>query len=249
MPRYPAATWRGPIPNQGGYISNPRLGVFHIMEGTLSGTDSWFHNPAANSSAHFGIGKDGTVLQWVDTNTVAWHCSSYNAVAIGLEHEGFTGDTLTTAQVAADQALVLWLHDVCGIVLSCPPSPTNGWVTHGSLGDAGGNHPSCPGAPIAAQMLDIVTGTSTIPPPTARRALNMIASTSTGNGYWTVSHDGAVGAFGDASYHGGGFSPDIMVGECVGICGKGTDGYWLFAADGGVFAFGSAEYYGRPDRF
>jgi hypothetical protein len=58
-----------------------------------------------------------------------------------------------------------------------------------------------------------------------------------------------VGAFGDAQYKGGGFDPDIVTGECVGIAGKGNDGYWLYASDGGVFAFGSAQYMGRPDRF
>jgi hypothetical protein len=63
-----------------------------------------------------------------------------------------------------------------------------------------------------------------------------------------VSSDGAVGAFGDAEYRGGGFDPDVITGEVIGIAGRGTDGYWLFASDGGVLAFGSAEFYGRPDR-
>jgi hypothetical protein len=76
----------------------------------------------------------------------------------------------------------------------------------------------------------------------------MIASTDTGNGYWTVTHDGAVGAFGDAQYHGGGFSPDVVTGEIIGIAGKGNSGYWLFASDGGILAFGDAEFLGRPDR-
>jgi hypothetical protein len=78
---------------------------------------------------------------------------------------------------------------------------------------------------------------------------NMIAATSTGKGYWCVTHDGAVNAFGDAQYKGGANSPDILTGEVVGIAGHGIDGYWLHSSDGGVHAFGSAPYLGRPDRF
>src|SRR5271166_959556 len=95
MSQYPNAQWRGPVPNQGGpFTAAPRLGVLHIMEGTLAGTDSWFKNPSSQVSAHFGIGKDGTVYQWVDTAFVAWHVASDNGFAIGIEHEGNAGDLL-----------------------------------------------------------------------------------------------------------------------------------------------------------
>jgi len=74
----------------------------------------------------------------------------------------------------------------------------------------------------------------------------MIASTSTGGGYWTTTTDGAVYAFGDAIYSGNAMGN--VTGEIVGIAGTGTDGYWLLASDGGVFAFGTAHFHGRPDR-
>ena len=78
----------------------------------------------------------------------------------------------------------------------------------------------------------------------------MIASTSTGKGYWTVTRDGAVGGFGDAQYEGGAFSPDVVPAGAtiVGIAGCGTDGYWLKGSDGSIYAFGAAQYHGRPDR-
>ena len=41
--------------------------VEHVMQGSLTGTDHWFQNPNAQVSAHFGIGKDGSVHQYVDT--------------------------------------------------------------------------------------------------------------------------------------------------------------------------------------
>src|SRR5882757_2541563 len=41
--------------------------VIHIMDGTLSGTQSWFDNSSAQASSHFGTGRIGGLLQWVDT--------------------------------------------------------------------------------------------------------------------------------------------------------------------------------------
>jgi hypothetical protein len=138
------------------------------------------------------------------------------------------------------------------IVALAPPDAQNpavrGVCQHVDLGAMGGNHSDCGPAFPYAQVLDMAAGAGR-PPPSSSKGRNMIAATSTGAGYWTVSHDGAVGAFGDAVYAGGGFSPDVVTGEIVGIAGRGVDGYWLFASDGGVLAFGSAQFYGRPDRF
>ena len=85
----------------------------------------------------------------------------------------------------------------------------------------------------------------------------MIASTSTGRGYWIVKPDGAVYTFGDAqlrrrgerSRRAGAAGRSAIDGhEIVGIAGVGTDGYWLTSDDGSVYSYGSANYYGRPDR-
>jgi hypothetical protein len=121
-----------------------------------------------------------------------------------------------------------------------------GVCAHSDLGAWGGNH-SDPGPAFPWDRV-IGGGVVEVPTPAKRRGRNMIASTATGNGYWTVTSDGAVYAFGDARYAGNAFSPDIVSGEIIGIAGKGNDGYWLYASDGGVFTFGSALFYGRPDR-
>jgi hypothetical protein len=85
----------------------------------------------------------------------------------------------------------------------------------------------------------------------------MIASTSTGNGYWQVKPTGAVFAYGTAVYRGGantgggadGTEPELAAGDTiVGIAGKGAGGYWLTAASGAVFAYGTAAYYGGWNR-
>jgi hypothetical protein len=63
-------------------------------------------------------------------------------------------------------------------------------------------------------------------------------------GYWLVSSDGGVFAYGDARYAGslaGKALQARIVGAAATADGKG---YWLAAADGGVFAFGDARYVG-----
>jgi N-acetylmuramoyl-L-alanine amidase len=99
--RYPGATWRGPVPNQGATLVDPRLIVLHVMQGTLDGTDAAFHNVVFEASAHFGVGRDGTVYQWVPLDAQAWAEYLYNDSAWSIEHEGFSSDvTLSDATLA-----------------------------------------------------------------------------------------------------------------------------------------------------
>ncbi len=93
--------------------------VIHIMEGTLDGTDSWFQDPASKVSAHYGIGKNGDLHQYVEEADTAWHAGRVNAptwplikkqndstdpyidpnfYSIGIEHEGYE-DTDWTDQM------------------------------------------------------------------------------------------------------------------------------------------------------
>ena len=47
--------------------------MLHIAEGTMEGMHSWFNNPSAQVSAHYGIGKNGEVWQFVKDGDTAWH--------------------------------------------------------------------------------------------------------------------------------------------------------------------------------
>jgi len=93
--------------------------VDHIMAGSLIGTDSWFGTTRSEASAHFGIGKNGEIHQYVELADVAWHAGKVrkpdwallkdanpNYYTIGIEHEGQSGDVFTEAQYQA----TLWLH-------------------------------------------------------------------------------------------------------------------------------------------
>lgn len=150
--RYPGAQWKPLSINYRAGGCDPRFIILHIMVGTLAGTDSWFRNPAAQVSAHFGVGKSGTVYQWVDTNDTAWHAAAANDRAIGIEHEGQPGDSLTPAQIEADTKICAWAHKAHGIPLTIAVHPGDpGLAWHGLGQVAWGNHPDCPGQRIVAQ--------------------------------------------------------------------------------------------------
>ena len=152
--RYPGAEWKPISVNfqQGG--NSPKFLVEHIMQGTLAGTDGWFRNPQAQVSAHFGVGKAGTVIQWVDTADVAWHAMAANGESIGVEHEGDSGETLTAAQLDADARLLAWAHEHHPIPLRLAHHPTfgAGLAYHALGGEAWGGHLACPGGPIIGQL-------------------------------------------------------------------------------------------------
>ncbi len=80
-------------PNVGGALK-PQYLVMHYTAGlTLDGAVSWFANPQAKASAHITIGRDGSIVQQVPFNKVAWHAGKstwgsligMNSYAIGIE--------------------------------------------------------------------------------------------------------------------------------------------------------------------
>src|SRR2546423_1335113 len=101
-------TWIGSPNKTTGRKGYTPIGVvIHIMDGTLLGTDSWFGNPRSQVSAHYGIGQNGEIHQYVQEQDCAWHagrvdhptCSflksagagiyiNPNYYTIGIEHEG-----------------------------------------------------------------------------------------------------------------------------------------------------------------
>lgn len=64
--------------------------TLHIMVGYLGGTDSVFKNPSTQASAHYGIGADGTIHQYVNENDGSYSDANYasNNSTISIEHEG-----------------------------------------------------------------------------------------------------------------------------------------------------------------
>lgn len=86
----PQVAWVGSpnhYPTRNGYtVTHITL---HIMVGRLAGTDSVFQRPGG-ASAHYGIGANGQVHQYVGENQGAWSDANYvsNNSTISIEHEG-----------------------------------------------------------------------------------------------------------------------------------------------------------------
>src|SRR6266481_5463722 len=78
-------------PGRGGM--KPEAFIIHLADGSLAGTDTWFltrpekRTPAGfPSSAHYGIGKDGTIHQYVKDEDRAYHAGRVlRATWVGLD--------------------------------------------------------------------------------------------------------------------------------------------------------------------
>ncbi|MFA5232066.1 MAG: peptidoglycan recognition family protein [Candidatus Paceibacterota bacterium] len=114
--------WKG-SPNfwQGRKGYRPEAIVIHIMDGTLSGTDSWFADQSSQVSSHYGIGKSGEVHQYVKEEDTAWHAGRIespnwsliksfsvnpNLYTIGIEHEGKADDAWSEAMKKSSATLI-----------------------------------------------------------------------------------------------------------------------------------------------
>lgn len=101
----------------------PELIVIHVIVGSLLSADRWFNNPASSVSAHYGVGRDGRIHQYVAETDTAFHAGivvnstsalvkdrprvNPNYYSIGIEHEGQPKDAWTPQQAAASVALIV----------------------------------------------------------------------------------------------------------------------------------------------
>ena len=82
--------------------------TLHIMVGYLTSADNFFQSPQSTASAHYGIGGDGTIHQYVDESNGSWSDANYasNNSTISIEHEGgMDGIPCTQACMDASAAL------------------------------------------------------------------------------------------------------------------------------------------------
>ena len=247
-----------------------RLVVLHTAEGALTyqSLGSFFSSPSSGVSSHTGIDDTpGVVGEYVRRGEKAWTQGNANPYSVAAELCAFA--EWSTSEWDNHPAMLIncaeWIREECAAFnipirrLSAAEAQggADGVCQHVDLGAAGGGHWDCgPGFPMD-DVLRMAAGGSSATAPTKRKARNMIAKTSTQDGYWTTTSDGAIYTFGDAQFKGAANDPDaggpgkphLAPGqEIVGIEGHGTDGYWLLASDGSVFAYGSAQFHGRPDR-
>ncbi len=155
--------------------------IFHTMNGTLRGTDSFFRETVATES-HFGIGGssdqglDGVIWQWVDTERRADANRNANAFALSIEtSDGADPDQpWSPRQLASLIALtrrLAELHDIPMRIVTSADDPIGGLGWHVMFGAPGPwalVAKTCPGPVRIAQLHDIVfpaLGIGVSPPP------------------------------------------------------------------------------------
>lgn len=126
--------------------------VVHIAQGpTLSSIQNEFETTTEIKAAHFAVGDDGTIWQFVDTDMIAFGVGGRfaNLTSIHVENTGFSGSSLSVAQLNSDALLLMWLNQEFGV----PFQLSNG-TTDSGLGYHAqfGGHPFCPGQPIIDQL-------------------------------------------------------------------------------------------------
>lgn len=74
------------------------------MVGYLGGTDSTFQNAATQASAHYGIGSDGTIHQYVSESDGSYSDANFksNNSTISIEHEGGMANGAVCTQACMD---------------------------------------------------------------------------------------------------------------------------------------------------
>lgn len=154
----PEAEWRGPLPS-GNYSTAyvPKIGaVVHHIDGSLAAADGTFHDPNRGASAHFGVDFDGRIVQWVDTDHVAYaQCQGNWQGWVSIENASDADDDnaqLTPAQVDANARIVRWL----GTPAFPAISPTTGGVGYhrqfGGVCAVAWGQTACPGDGIPLQI-------------------------------------------------------------------------------------------------
>ena len=133
------------------------------MVGTLASCDSQFRNPGSQVSAHFGVGLDGTVHQYVDWKDGAWAngiletgnrweavfgSENPNRRTISIETEDL-GDPVNQPVTNAQYDAVLAL---CRQAMEEWPSITH-VASHAAISP---QSRSCPGARWRAARLDML---------------------------------------------------------------------------------------------
>ena len=65
----------------------PTAVVLHTTEGTFDGTAAWFADPASGVSAHYLVGLDGRIAQFVDEEDTARHAGRVRAPTVAVSED------------------------------------------------------------------------------------------------------------------------------------------------------------------
>jgi hypothetical protein len=150
MPRMPGVPFQSvPHFNHGRGGVRVNLIVIHQFAGaSMPGTSAiqnWLRNPASRVSYHFGVDRNGRIVQWVDTSATAWATGNANSRSIAIGHQANNTQLVTPAQIDATARIIRWARGAHGGI---PRSDGVGW--HRQFMQT-----ACPGDPIIRQIPEL----------------------------------------------------------------------------------------------
>jgi N-acetylmuramoyl-L-alanine amidase len=92
-----------------------RIVLHYTTSRNVEGSLAWWQMPQAKVSAHYAIGRDGTLYQAVKDEDKAWHAMNANPESIGIEFAAAPGDRMTPEQEATGVQLIRWLVETYSI--------------------------------------------------------------------------------------------------------------------------------------
>lgn len=161
----PGVFWRPCVNRTVEGMYHPILGaVLHHTVGSLDAAEARFNDPRAAASAHFGVGYDGEIRQWVSTYDRAWHAAGVgygaNTEWVGIETESAaSGDVwgpMTDAQLSACARIMAWLAETENVQLRVCDYPQAGGLAYHSLNPPSWGVTGCPGDARIAQRQTII---------------------------------------------------------------------------------------------
>lgn len=89
--QYPASSKNYDVGRGGKAINS--IVIHHAATTSFDGIGATFANPNRGASAHYGVGQNNNVDQYVQEKDTAWHCGNYprNQTSIGIENVNSTG--------------------------------------------------------------------------------------------------------------------------------------------------------------
>jgi hypothetical protein len=121
--------------------------VIHHMVGTIEGADKTFQDTVRQTSAHYGVARDGRTWQWVAESSTAWHAGSFtvNQQSIGIEHEDLAHDDFTETLYQTSARLIAEICNRYGL-----PINANTIIPHRSIVAT-----QCPGTIDLAKLISM----------------------------------------------------------------------------------------------
>ena len=88
--------------------------IHHAATTSFDGIGATFKNPSRNASAHYGVGSQGNVDQYVQEGNTAWHCGNWdgNLTSIGIENVNASGTPDWAIAESTFETLVELVRDI-----------------------------------------------------------------------------------------------------------------------------------------